>query len=138
MVRLNLEEIARKNSLNRIFTDLNVRKIRTALRQLFITDLDHTLEWSILELIHNGIKHGNKNNTKKHVTTYFLRYQRNLYVAVQDEGKGFDVKTAIERERVLKRVGRGYGLCTTQTLLTAVYNFGDNVVYLRKYLGRNR
>jgi anti-sigma regulatory factor (Ser/Thr protein kinase) len=139
MARLSLEAITRKNSIKFSFKGPDARKIRAILRKLSIPDTNQTIAWSICEAINNSKEHGNANDKTKSINAYFLRYKSNLYVAVQDEGKGFIVEEEIERQDLLKARGfvkRGYGLLTAQSIFTEVYNFGDNVIYLRKYLGR--
>lgn len=81
--------------------------------------LDTTLDWCTTELMYNGFKHGNRK-----ATAYVVKIDNNVYIAVQDQGKGFDLEKGINSKL-------GIGLSTVKNLVDDIYN-ENNVVYIRK------
>ena len=85
------------------------------------------IKWAAIEFVTNAIKHGNEMDSSKKVRLHTTKYQNVFYVAVEDEGKGFD----LEYYRISAgRPGLNVSWATTDDF----YNFGDNVVYLAKTL----
>ncbi len=77
-------------------------------------DATHWVSVAVRESVINAIKHGNREDAKKHVTVEFLLTPRakpeEFAVSVLDEGAGFDpghVANPLDPENVLKASGRG-------------------------------
>ena len=89
---------------------------------------DDSLHWvgvAIRESVINAIKHGNRNDTAKHVFIEFETGRKSdvpeLMIRVRDEGEGFDPETVanpLDPENLLKSSGRGIFL---------IRNFMDDV-----------
>lgn len=77
-------------------------------------DAMHWVGVSVRESVINAIKHGNREDRRKHVGVEFLLSPRarpeHFVVEVTDEGEGFDpevVANPLKAENVLKASGRG-------------------------------
>ncbi len=75
-------------------------------------DARHWVSVAVRESVINAIKHGNRNDTTKHVFVDFEAAQgvRELVIRVRDEGEGFDpeeVANPLAPENLLKASGRG-------------------------------
>ena len=77
-------------------------------------DAMHWVSVAVRESVINAIKHGNKEDRRKHVTVEFGLAPREkpaeFFVEVLDEGEGFDpddVANPLAAENVLKSSGRG-------------------------------
>jgi serine/threonine-protein kinase RsbW len=77
-------------------------------------DATHWVSVAVRESVINAIKHGNREDRKKHVTVEFLLTPRaqpqEFVVQVLDEGEGFDpdvIANPLDPENVLNRAGRG-------------------------------
>jgi serine/threonine-protein kinase RsbW len=77
-------------------------------------DAMHWVSVAVRESVINAIKHGNKEDRRKHVTVEFGLAPREkpaeFFVEVQDEGEGFDpeaVANPLDAENMLKSSGRG-------------------------------
>ena len=77
-------------------------------------DATHWVSVAVRESVINAIKHGNREDQKKHVTVEFLLTPRGqpeeFVVRVLDEGAGFDpdvIANPLDPENVLKSSGRG-------------------------------
>ena len=77
-------------------------------------DATHWVSVAVRESVINAIKHGNREDSRKHVTVEFVLQPRprpdELIVRVLDEGEGFDpdqVANPLDPENVLKSSGRG-------------------------------
>jgi serine/threonine-protein kinase RsbW len=89
---------------------------------------DDSLHWvgvAIRESVINAIKHGNRNDSAKHVFIEFEAATRanvpELLIRVRDQGEGFDPETVanpLDPENLLKSSGRGIFL---------IRNFMDDV-----------
>jgi serine/threonine-protein kinase RsbW len=89
---------------------------------------EDTIHWvgvAIRESVVNAIKHGNRNDSSKHVFVEFQTAQHggipDLTISVRDQGEGFDpqvVANPLEPENLLKSSGRGIFL---------IRNFMDEV-----------
>jgi len=89
---------------------------------------DDSLHWvgvAIRESVINAIKHGNRNDTAKHVFIEFETATKadvpELMIRVRDQGDGFDPETVanpLDPENLLKSSGRGIFL---------IRNFMDDV-----------
>ena len=85
----------------------------------------HWVSVAIRESVINAIKHGNRNDSSKHVFIEFETVTRSdvpeLAIRVRDQGEGFDPETVanpLEPENLLKSSGRGIFL---------IRNFMDDV-----------
>ena len=74
----------------------------------------HWVSVAVRESVINAIKHGNREDRRKHVTVEFTleprRRAERLLVAVLDEGEGFDpsvIGDPLAPENILKSSGRG-------------------------------
>ena len=79
---------------------------KTGLRQEAITDV----AISVIELVTNAIKHGNREDDSKRVTLELRRSPKELTIYIEDEGNGFEpekIPNPTEPEHLLKNVGRG-------------------------------
>ena len=68
------------------------------------------LKLALHEALSNAVEHGNKNDPAKHVTVTCFVEPRQVSLAVEDEGEGFDwgtVPDPTEEENLLKEGGRG-------------------------------
>ena len=86
-------------------------------------DARHWVSVAIRESVINAIKHGNRNDSSKHVFVDLETppAQTELTIRVRDEGEGFDpeeVADPLAPENILKSSGRGIFL---------IRNFMDNV-----------
>jgi serine/threonine-protein kinase RsbW len=89
---------------------------------------EDTIHWvgvAIRESVVNAIKHGNRNDSSKHVFVEFQAAQHDgipdLTISVRDQGEGFDpeaIANPLEPENLLKSSGRGIFL---------IRNFMDEV-----------
>jgi serine/threonine-protein kinase RsbW len=77
-------------------------------------DAIHWVSVAVRESVINAIKHGNREDRRKHVTVEFMLTPRDraerFTVSVLDEGEGFDpgeVGDPLAPENVLKSSGRG-------------------------------
>src|SRR5436190_23124926 len=75
-------------------------------------DASHWVSVAIRESVINAIKHGNRNDSSKHVFVDLLTPQDNsaLTIRVRDEGEGFvpeEVADPLAPENLLKSSGRG-------------------------------
>jgi serine/threonine-protein kinase RsbW len=77
-------------------------------------DANHWVSVAIRECVINAIKHGNENDTSKHVFVEFETDENapvpELTIRVRDEGRGFDpelVANPLDPENLLKSSGRG-------------------------------
>jgi serine/threonine-protein kinase RsbW len=93
-------------------------------------DATHWVSVAIRESVINAIKHGNREDLRKHVTVEFVlrpRIRPNEFVVrVLDEGEGFDpeqVANPLDPENVLKSSGRG---------IFFMKNFMDDVSIARR------
>ena len=93
-------------------------------------DAIHWVSVSVRESVINAIKHGNREDRRKHVVVEFVlapRAQpREFIVQVLDEGEGFDpedVANPLDPENVLKSSGRG---------IFFMRNFMDDVSIARR------
>ena len=75
-------------------------------------DATHWVSVAVRESVINAIKHGNREDSRKHVTVEFVLQPRprpdELIVRVLDEGEGFDpeqVANPLDPENVLKSSG---------------------------------
>lgn len=92
-------------------------------------DAIHWVSVAVRESVINAIKHGNREDHRKHVTIKFtltpgVRPEA-LVVEVLDEGEGFDadeIASPLEPENVLKSSGRG---------IFFMRNFMDDVMIVR-------
>ena len=92
-------------------------------------DATHWVSVAVRESVINAIKHGNREDRKKHVTVEFLLTPRGqpeeFVVRVLDEGEGFDpdvIANPLDPENVLKSSGRG---------IFFMRNFMDDVMIAR-------
>jgi serine/threonine-protein kinase RsbW len=88
-------------------------------------DSSHWVSVAIRESVINAIKHGNRNDSSKHVFIEFETATRSdvpeLLIRVRDQGDGFDPETVanpLDPENLLKSSGRGIFL---------IRNFMDDV-----------
>ena len=87
-------------------------------------DALHWVSVAIRESVINAIKHGNRNDTAKHVFVEFetaTNAEPELTIRVRDQGEGFDPETVanpLAPENLLKSSGRGIFL---------IRNFMDDV-----------
>ena len=87
-------------------------------------DASHWVSVAIRESVINAIKHGNRNDSSKHVFVEFETATAEvpeLTIRVRDQGEGFDPKTVADPlapENLLKSSGRGIFL---------IRNFMDDV-----------
>ena len=95
----------------------------------FDEDSRHWVCVAIRESVINAIKHGNRNDTSKHVFVEFETAPHieppKLMICVRDEGEGFDPETIADPlapENLLKSGGRGIFL---------IRSFMDEVMLLR-------
>lgn len=80
------------------------------------------------ELIANAIEHGNQRDPTKTIGVYCLRL-RNFYVAVTDEGEGFDVcKPPFVPGRSGVPPEGGIGLAFVKFRTVSLYNDGSAVI----------
>jgi len=93
-------------------------------------DLTHWVSVAVRESVINAIKHGNREDQRKHVTVEFTLSPRTrpeqLVVRVLDEGEGFDPETIanpLDPENMLKSSGRG---------IFFMRNFMDDVSIARR------
>jgi len=93
-------------------------------------DATHWVSVAVRESVINAIKHGNREDSRKHVTVEFVLQPRprpdELIVRVLDEGEGFDpdqVANPLDPENVLKSSGRG---------IFFMRNFMDDVSIARR------
>jgi serine/threonine-protein kinase RsbW len=93
-------------------------------------DATHWVSVAVRESVINAIKHGNREDSRKHVTVEFVLQPRpqpdELVVRVLDEGEGFDpdhVANPLDPENVLKSSGRG---------IFFMRNFMDDVSIARR------
>ena len=77
-------------------------------------DAAHWVGVSLRESVINAIKHGNREDRRKHVTIEFVLTPKNhpeeLILQVLDEGEGFDpevITNPLDPENMLKASGRG-------------------------------
>ena len=89
----------------------------------------HWVSVAIRESVINAIKHGNRNDTAKHVFIEFETGTKSdvpeLMIRVRDQGEGFDPETVanpLDPENLLKSSGRGIFL---------IRNFMDDVLLQR-------
>lgn len=64
----------------------------------------------VSEAVINSIEHGNKNEIRKKVTIEVLCHHKDLYIAVTDEGDGFDYREVADptvEENIKNETGRG-------------------------------
>jgi serine/threonine-protein kinase RsbW len=94
----------------------------------FDDDAIHWVGVAIRESVINAIKHGNRNDTSKHVFVDFLSApgdEPGICILVRDQGEGFDpeaVADPLEPNNLLKASGRGIFL---------IRNFMDEVLLRR-------
>jgi serine/threonine-protein kinase RsbW len=94
----------------------------------FDEDSMHWVSVAIRESVINAIKHGNRNDTSKHVFVDFLSApgdEPGICILVRDQGEGFDpeaVADPLEPNNLLKASGRGIFL---------IRNFMDEVLLRR-------
>jgi len=93
-------------------------------------DAVHWVSVSVRESVINAIKHGNREDRRKHVVVEFVLAPRSepreFVVQVLDEGEGFDpdeVANPLDPENVLKSSGRG---------IFFMRNFMDDVSIARR------
>ncbi len=93
-------------------------------------DAVHWVSVSVRESVINAIKHGNREDRRKHVVVEFVLAPRadpkEFVVQVLDEGEGFDpeeVANPLDPENVLKSSGRG---------IFFMRNFMDDVSIARR------
>ena len=93
-------------------------------------DAVHWVSVSVRESVINAIKHGNREDRRKHVVIEFVLAPRSepreFVVQVLDEGEGFDpdeVANPLDPENVLKSSGRG---------IFFMRNFMDDVSIARR------
>ena len=93
-------------------------------------DAVHWVSVSVRESVINAIKHGNREDRRKHVVVEFVLAPRSepreFVVQVLDEGEGFDpdeVANPLDPENVLKSSGRG---------IFFMRNFMDDVSIVRR------
>jgi serine/threonine-protein kinase RsbW len=68
------------------------------------------IQTSLLEAVHNAIKHGNKDCSTKKIRIEVDAYKSNVNITVEDEGEGFDpdsVPDPTTEERRFLEHGRG-------------------------------
>lgn len=77
-------------------------------------DATHWVSVAVRESVINAIKHGNREDRRKHVTVEFQLSPRaqptEFFVQVLDEGDGFDpdvIANPLDPENILKSSGRG-------------------------------
>ena len=77
-------------------------------------DATHWIGVAVRESVINAIKHGNREDRRKHVIVEFVVTPRDrpeqLAVAILDEGEGFDpeaIANPLDPENILKSSGRG-------------------------------
>jgi serine/threonine-protein kinase RsbW len=77
-------------------------------------DATHWVSVAVRESVINAIKHGNREDRRKHVTVEFQLSPRaqptEFFVQVLDEGEGFDpdvIANPLDPENILKSSGRG-------------------------------
>ncbi|MAE42246.1 hypothetical protein CMO93_00620 [Candidatus Woesearchaeota archaeon] len=90
------------------------------------------------EVIQNAIEHGNELDPSKQIHAYFLWQEHGsgnalMYIAVQDEGKGFDVN----RYRLKNPKHGGEALPWAREMFDHIYNFGDPAVYMAQVIRRD-
>ena len=93
------------------------------------------LRIAIDEIIQNAIGHGNDLDPNKKVHSYFLWQEHPagyalMYVAIRDEGPGFDVDRPIARNLHWGNEG----LAWAKEEMDLVYNFKDSCVYMVKLI----
>jgi serine/threonine-protein kinase RsbW len=96
----------------------------------FDDDITHWVSVAVRESVINAIKHGNREDTSKHVVVEFLLRPRarpeEFVVRVLDEGEGFDpgaIANPLDPENMLKSSGRG---------IFFMRNFMDDVSITRR------
>lgn len=70
----------------------------------------HWVSVAVRESVINAIKHGNRNDPKKHVFVEFKSNESELSVRIRDQGEGFnpdEVADPLAPENMLKSSGRG-------------------------------
>jgi serine/threonine-protein kinase RsbW len=76
----------------------------------FDEDTGHWVGLALRESVINAIKHGNKNDTAKHVVVEFTKESSSLILRVRDQGAGFDpsvLSDPLAPENLLSPSGRG-------------------------------
>jgi len=93
-------------------------------------DITHWVSVAVRESVINAIKHGNREDSSKHVTVEFVLAPREkpeeFVIRVLDEGEGFDpehVANPLDPENLLKSSGRG---------IFFMRNFMDDVTIARR------
>jgi serine/threonine-protein kinase RsbW len=93
-------------------------------------DITHWVSVAVRESVINAIKHGNREDRRKHVTVEFTLRPRarpeEFVVRVLDEGEGFDpaeIANPLDPENMLKSSGRG---------IFFMRNFMDDVSITRR------
>ena len=96
----------------------------------FDEDLTHWVSVAVRESVINAIKHGNREDRRKHVIVEFMLRPRakaeEFVVRVLDEGDGFDpeeIANPLDPENMLKSSGRG---------IFFMRNFMDDVTISRR------
>ena len=96
----------------------------------FDEDLTHWVSVAVRESVINAIKHGNREDRRKHVIVEFMLRPRakaeEFVVRVLDEGDGFDpeeIANPLDPENMLKSSGRG---------IFFMRNFMDDVTIARR------
>ena len=82
------------------------------------------------ETIVNAIIHGNDNDPSKQISVFCLWRNKIFYVAIKDDGLGFDLDKPpfIKGKSGIPPEG-GIGLSVTRQRTDLLYNFGDSVTY---------
>jgi serine/threonine-protein kinase RsbW len=95
------------------------------------------VELSLEEAISNGLKHGNRGDTRKHVRVQWEVSEHRVLIAVEDQGAGFDPAQQPDPrapENLLKTSGRGL-LLMRHFLSWVRYNERGNRVTLCQVKG---
>ncbi|MGH9377809.1 MAG: ATP-binding protein [Terriglobia bacterium] len=76
----------------------------------FDEEEQHRIGMAVHESIINAVRHGNKNDSNKHVLLQFYTFPDRLEIRVRDQGTGFDLASVpdpLETGNLLKVSGRG-------------------------------
>jgi len=102
----------------------------------------HDLKRATIETVANAIKHGNQFDINKKVNVFTTSSNGLFYVAIQDQGLGFDLDSC--RDSAVEKyipcsIGihtdilcEGKGIKLITDIMDDVYNFCDNVAYFSK------
>ncbi|MFH1275509.1 MAG: ATP-binding protein [Candidatus Woesearchaeota archaeon] len=128
MSKLTLDEIVERCT-DKIVCE-NISKIPEVVRMLenYASGL-RLIPIVVPEIITNAIHHGNREDPRKKVWVYILKTEQELYVAVQDEGEGFDFQEG------LKKYDTPHGLKLVTYAFDEAYNDGNAIIMRKSLIG---